>query len=77
MTRTREELPAAILFVEEVVEGKLGLKLSKVKTEMSNFKRGFRFLGYSLLFYFTITMLLINFNNSLIIIAGVGGHPLI
>lgn len=77
MTRTREELPAAILFFEEVVEGELGLKLSKVKTEMSNFKRGFRFLEYSLLFYFTITMLLINFNNSLIIIAGVGGHPLI
>jgi hypothetical protein len=37
MTRTREELPAAILFFEEVVEGKLGLKLSKVKTEMINF----------------------------------------
>lgn len=47
MTKTKEELPAALLFVEKVVEGKLGLKLNKDKTELTNFKRGFRFLGYT------------------------------
>ncbi len=46
MTKTEEELPAALLFVKEVVEGKLGLKLSEDKTELTNFKRGFRFLGF-------------------------------
>ncbi len=34
------------LGVKEVVEKKLGLQLSKDKTELTNFKRGFRFLGY-------------------------------
>lgn len=46
MTKTREQLPAALSFVKEVVEEKLGLKLSEDKTELTNFKRGFRFLGY-------------------------------
>ncbi len=46
MTKTKEELPAALSFVKEVVEGKLELKLSKDKTELTNFKRGFRFLGF-------------------------------
>jgi group II intron reverse transcriptase/maturase len=46
MTKTKEELPTALLFVKEVVVKKLGLQLSKDKTELTNFKRGFRFLGY-------------------------------
>jgi group II intron reverse transcriptase/maturase len=46
MTKTKEELPTALTFVKEVVEGKLELKLSKDKTELTNFKRGFRFLGF-------------------------------
>jgi RNA-directed DNA polymerase len=46
MTKTKDALPAALSFVKEVVEGKLGLKLSESKTELTNFKRGFRFLGY-------------------------------
>lgn len=46
MTKTREQLPAALSFVKEVVEERLGLKLSEDKTELTNFKRGFRFLGY-------------------------------
>jgi group II intron reverse transcriptase/maturase len=46
MTKTKEELPTALSFVKEVVEGKLELKLSKDKTELTNFKRGFRFLGF-------------------------------
>ena len=46
MTKTEEELPAALSFVKETVEGKLGLKLSEDKTELTNFKRGFRFLGF-------------------------------
>jgi len=46
MTKTKEELPATLSFVKEVVEGKLGLKLSEDKTKLTNFKRGFRFLGY-------------------------------
>ncbi len=46
MTKTEKELPAALLFVKEVVEEKLGLKLSEDKTELTNFKRGFRFLGF-------------------------------
>ncbi len=46
MTKTKEELPAALSFVKEVVEEKLELKLSKDKTELTNFKRGFRFLGF-------------------------------
>jgi hypothetical protein len=47
MTKTAEELPAALSFVREVVEGKLKMKLSEDKTSLTNFKRGFRFLGYS------------------------------
>ncbi len=46
MTKTEKELPAALSFVKETVEGKLGLKLSEDKTELTNFKRGFRFLGF-------------------------------
>jgi len=46
MTKTKDELPAALEFVREVVEGKLGLKLSEDKTELTNFKQGFRFLGF-------------------------------
>lgn len=46
MTKTKEELSAALSFVNEVVEGKLELKLSKDKTELTSFKRGFRFLGF-------------------------------
>lgn len=46
MTKTEAELPAALSFVKEVIEGKLGLKLSEDKTKLTNFKRGFRFLGY-------------------------------
>lgn len=45
-TKTKDELPAALEFVKEVVEGKLGLKLSEGKTELTNFKQGFRFLGF-------------------------------
>ncbi|MDR4509848.1 MAG: reverse transcriptase domain-containing protein [Candidatus Brocadiaceae bacterium] len=47
MTKTKEELPAALLFITDIVEGKLELELSKDKTELTNFKRGFRFLGYT------------------------------
>jgi len=47
MTKTKDELPAALSFVKEVIEGKLVMKLSEDKTELSNFKRGFRFLGYN------------------------------
>lgn len=46
MIKTKDELPAALTFVEDVVEKRLGLELSKDKTELTNFKRGFRFLGY-------------------------------
>ncbi len=46
MTKAKDELPAALLFVKEVVEKKLGLQLSEDKTELTNFKRGFRFVGY-------------------------------
>ncbi|HJW85717.1 MAG TPA: group II intron reverse transcriptase/maturase [Candidatus Brocadiaceae bacterium] len=47
MTKTTEELPAALAFVKEIVEGKLGMKLSEDKTKLTDFKRGFRFLGYT------------------------------
>jgi len=47
MTKTKEELPAALTFVKEVIEGKLGLKLSEDKTKLTNFKGGFKFLGYN------------------------------
>lgn len=46
MTKTKEELPAALSSVKEIIEGRLGLKLSEDKTKLTNFKRGFRFLGY-------------------------------
>ena len=46
MTKTKEELPAALSYVKEIIEGKLGMKLSEDKTKLTNFKRGFRFLGY-------------------------------
>ena len=47
MTKTTEELPVALAFVKEIVEGKLGMKLSEDKTKLTDFKRGFRFLGYT------------------------------
>ena len=47
MTKTKEELPAALTYVKEIIEGKLGMKLSEDKTKLTNFKRGFRFLGYN------------------------------
>lgn len=43
MTKTKEDLPAALSFVDKVVEGKLESEFSKDKTELTNFKRGFRF----------------------------------
>jgi len=46
MTKTQEELPAALTYVKEIIEGKLGMKLSEDKTKLTNFKRGFRFLGF-------------------------------
>lgn len=46
MTKTQEELPAALTYVKEIIEGKLGMKLSEDKTKLTNFKRGFKFLGY-------------------------------
>lgn len=47
MTKTKEELPAALSYVKEIIAGKLGMKLSEDKTKLTNFKRGFRFLGYN------------------------------
>ena len=47
MTKTKEELPAALSCVKEIIEGKLAMKLSEDKTKLTNFKRGFRFLGYN------------------------------
>ena len=47
MTRTKEELPAALSCVKEIIEGKLAMKLSEDKTKLTSFKRGFRFLGYN------------------------------
>ncbi len=47
MTKTKEELPAALAFVKETIEEKLELKLSEDKTKLTNFKKGFRFLGYT------------------------------
>jgi hypothetical protein len=41
MTKTKAELPAALSFLKEVIEGKLVLKLSEDKTRLTNFKRGF------------------------------------
>lgn len=46
VTKTNEELPTALFVVKEVIEKKLGMKLSEDKTKLTNFKRGFRFLGY-------------------------------
>jgi len=46
MTKTKEELPAALSYVKEIIEGRLGMKLSEDKTKLTNFKGGFRFLGY-------------------------------
>lgn len=47
MTKTKEELPVAFAYVKEIIEGKLTMKLSEDKTKLTNFKRGFRFLGYN------------------------------
>jgi len=41
MTKTKEELPAALSFVKEIIEGKLEMKLSEDKTRRTDFKRGF------------------------------------
>lgn len=46
VTKINEELPTALFVVKEVIEKKLGMKLSEDKTKLTNFKRGFRFLGY-------------------------------
>jgi group II intron reverse transcriptase/maturase len=46
MTKTEEELPACFEFIKGLIENKLEMKLSESKTELTNFKRGFRFLGY-------------------------------
>lgn len=46
MTEKETELPAAFEFVKDIIENKLEMKLSESKTELTNFKRGFRFLGY-------------------------------
>ena len=46
MTKTQEELPAALRYVKEIIEGELGMKLSEDKTKLTSFKRGFRFLGF-------------------------------
>jgi len=46
MTEKESELPAALEFVRNIIENKLEMKLSEDKTELTNFKRGFRFLGY-------------------------------
>ena len=43
---TKEALPAALVFVKEIIEGKLGMKLSEDKTKLTNFKRGFRWAMY-------------------------------
>ena len=47
MTKRKDELSHALSFVKEVIEGKLAMELSKDKTELTNFKRGFRFLGFN------------------------------
>ena len=47
MTKTKEELPAALSCVKEIIEEKLAMKLSEDKTKLTSFKRGFRFLGYN------------------------------
>lgn len=47
MTKSKDELTSALSFVEDVIERKLEMKLSKDKTDLTNFKRGFRFLGYN------------------------------
>ncbi|KXK29146.1 MAG: hypothetical protein UZ01_02311 [Candidatus Brocadia sinica] len=46
MTKNQETLPAALCCVKDIIENKLGMKLSEDKTKLTNFKRGFRFLGY-------------------------------
>ncbi|MBE7548536.1 MAG: hypothetical protein HS127_15835 [Planctomycetia bacterium] len=43
MTKTKDELPAALSYVKEIIAGKLGMKLSEDKTKLTNFERGFRF----------------------------------
>lgn len=47
MTKSQDQLPVALSFVRDVIEVKLKMKLSEDKTKLTNFKRGFRFLGYS------------------------------
>ena len=38
MTKSKEELPAALSCVKEIIEGKLAMKLSEGKTKLTNFK---------------------------------------
>ena len=38
MTKSKEELPAALSCVKEIIEGKLAMKLSEDKTKLTNFK---------------------------------------
>ena len=46
MTRSKKDLSQALELVKNIVEEKLEMKLSEDKTKLSNFQRGFRFLGY-------------------------------
>lgn len=46
MVKSSQDIPSALAFVKEIIEGKLGMKLSEGKTNASNFKKGFKFLGY-------------------------------
>lgn len=46
LTKSYKQAKAALEFVTELIENKLGMELSKDKTELTNFRRGFKFLGY-------------------------------
>lgn len=46
LSKKRNKLPGILKTVKDIVENKLKMELSEDKTELSNFRRGFRFLGY-------------------------------
>ena len=46
LTKKKNKLPEILRTVKDIVEKKLEMELSEDKTELSNFRRGFRFLGY-------------------------------
>jgi group II intron reverse transcriptase/maturase len=46
MVKEKHQLQTALNFVKNIVENKLEMKLSEGKTELTDFKRGFRFLGF-------------------------------